>query len=214
VSFNLVESPYMFVNGELSGSACCVWVDGAGRTYVLSAAHVIDRVPGHTPIEWLTLDGNTGGGQTLEPTDSWIAVPGGELDAGLVEIGNTPGPFGNGGSYPWASSVVTWDEITVGRSVVICGKSRPIFATVANPIPFPPGEFFSNHTHGRLLRLAYDSHETAPGDSGGAVISLPEGKLLGMHVGIDPTQKYAWAVAAADVEEILSVPFPGLSLRP
>jgi hypothetical protein len=211
-SFNLATSPSVYVDGRLSGSATCVWRDGIARTFVLSAAHVID-VPAHTPIEWLTLDGDVGGGQTLDSALMWMPSGGGDLDAALVGISD-PGPFGKASAYPWASDIVSWADVDALASVVICGRSGPVPATFDRKLA--PGQQFSGHRHGRLLQLRYDFSQTQPGDSGGAVISLPEGRLVAMHVAehTEAGVSYAWAVAADDILIAFRTPFPGFELRP
>jgi hypothetical protein len=212
VAFNLGVSPAIYVDGVRSGSAAGVWRDGESRTYVLSAAHVIDRVPPHTPIQWMH-QGVVGGGQTVETALLWVPMDGGFLDAGLVSL-DRPGPFGMTGSYPWASDVMSWSAINHLTSVVICGKSGVVQATFDRSLP--AGQPFSEHRHGRLLQFRYDFGQTQPGDSGGAVIALPEGTLVGVHVAehVEAGLEYAWAVPAVDIQEVFAHLRPGFEPRP
>ncbi len=211
---NLVASPTVFVDGAPMGSASCVWVAGSLTTYVLTAAHVVDAAPAHTPIQWMTPDGDTGDGRTVEAHLNWIPVDGGLLDAGLISV-DEPGPFGIFGDYPWASSILGFDKVIPGTSAVICGRSQPVFCTFDGLER--PGRLFSLQRHGRLLRFTFDSAETVGGDSGAPVISLPEGMLIGMHVGerVEPDgRRFAWAVAATDIQNEFEKVMPGFSLRP
>lgn len=214
MAFNLATSPSIFVDGAPFGSAAGVWQDGAANLYVLSAAHVIDGVPGHTPVQWMALDGTVGGGQTVDASLTWLDMPDGLLDAGLMRILDG-GPFDASDEYPWASLIAPFDEIAHVRSVLICGKSGPVPAVFDCVVP--PGRVFpAGRRHGRLLQFRYDFGETQPGDSGGAVISMPEGKLVGVHVAehVEAGAPYAWAVAADDICQAFATPLPGFAVRP
>jgi hypothetical protein len=210
VAFNLVTSPSIYVDGTLAGSAAGVWTDGAANLYVLSAAHVVGGVPPHTPVQWLSLDGSVGVGQTVDAELTWLQMQGGgRLDAGLVRIVDA-GPFASSEDYPWASEIAPLAEVHHIESVVICGKSGPVAAVFDRVIPagqaFPAGR-----VHGRLLQFRYEFGETQPGDSGGAVISLPEGRLVGIHVAehLAAGVSYAWAIAAEDMFDAFEDPLPG-----
>ena len=211
-TFNAVPSPNVLVMGESKGSACCVWQDGLA-SYVLSAAHVFDGAVAGAPVQWL--GGSTlGFGQKLAGNLYWMPVEGGLLDAGLATI-SSAGSFGSPSQYPWAGHVMEWHEIPGVRSVVICGKRGIVFATVDDQLAAGtrriPG---TSSFYGRLVRLRYDNASTFGGDSGAAVISLPEGKLLGMHIGRDLDKQFSLAVPAADVRDTFGKTFFGFHLRP
>jgi hypothetical protein len=214
MAFNLATSPSIFVDGRLTGSAAGVWRDAADNLYVLSAAHVVDGVPAHAAVQWLSLGGSVGAGQTVDDGLTWLPTDGGALDAGLVRIVDA-GPFDTAFEYPWASDVASFDEAAHVASVVICGKSGPVPAVFDRVIPagriFPAGR-----RHGRLLQFRYGFGETQPGDSGGAVISMPEGRLLGVHVAehFEAGTPFAWAVPAEDIRDAFVGPLPGFSVRP
>ena len=210
-AFNLRPSPDVLVDLEVRGSACCVWQDGL-RSYVLSAAHVIESTQEGEGRQWF--DGVQAGlGLTVAPELYWLHVAGGRLDAGLASI-RISGPFGSPFGYPWAGQVMTWNEIDSIRSVRICGRSGEVFATFQNKVQ--PGRQFDGipHRYGRLLRFRYDFKQTLKGDSGAPVISLPEGKLVGMHVAASADRMFSFAVAAIDILETFAARLPGFRLRP
>lgn len=187
-----------------------MWRDGL-RKYVLSAAHVVHGA-GPQAVHWIS-GSQIGFGVTVDPDLCWLSVDGGRLDAGLTAI-RVSGPFGSSAGYPWANQVMTWHEIDSVRSVRICGRSGEVFATFVDKVA--AGLTFDGmpHRYGRLLRCRYDFARTEPGDSGAAVISLPEGKLLGMHVAKSADLRYSYAVAAIDVLETFATKLPGFGLRP
>jgi hypothetical protein len=218
MSVNLVASPAIFVDGKRSGSCSCVWTDGAGVQYLLSASHVVADVPPYTPVQWMSGSGVTGDGQTLDAGFNWMPLNdggGGLLDASLIRINNA-GPFARTGTYPWATAVplVGSGPPLRGSGAVICGKSGPIFATYDGIEP--AGQWFSNHVHGALLRFAFDFpvDHTSAGDSGGPVIATGDQLLIGVHVAITDDHRFAWAVPIDDVQRLIAPNFPGLSLRP
>jgi hypothetical protein len=213
MSFNIATSPYLYVNGVPTGSACCVWRDGQS-SYVLSAAHVLGGLTPGTPVSWYGLaDGTFGHGVTLEPDYYWRPVPGGDLDAGLALV-SQPGPFGTSDGYPWGFPVAQWPGVSDHESVAICGKSGPVFATFDATLS--AGISIHNHQYGRLLQFRYDRKETEGGDSGSPIVSLPDGMLVGMHVAIHTVGgiDYSWAVSAEDILNAYAPSLPGFALRP
>ncbi len=210
MSFRAVPSPDLIVSHIAVGSACCVWRDGL-RSYVLSAAHVVANLPEGTPVQWLS--GNAIGlGTTLPVTLSFIQANGGVLDAALIEIKNI-GPFQNPTDYPWGTPVMPRSLLATVRSVVICGKFGQVFATFAGVIA--AGRVLDGRRYGPLLKFRYDSpNPTLRGDSGAPVISLPEGMLVGMHLGKDADNQHSLGVAAHDILDAFGSQLPGFQLRP
>ena len=211
-TFNAVPSPNILVLGAPQGSACCVWKDGIS-SYVLSAAHVFEGHGPDTAVQWIG-GGSVGFGLTTSRDLYWMAVPGGLLDAGLARITGM-GVFAGTTHYPWAGQVMEWHEIPSVRSVVICGKFGIVFSTFhsqlaagARTIPD------TSDTYGRLVRLRYDTGSTMDGDSGAAILSLPEGKLVGLHIGRDIDRRFSLAVPAADVRDTFKQKLFGFELRP
>jgi hypothetical protein len=209
--YHLGPSPDLLIQLESTGSACGVWRDGL-RTYVLSAAHVVATAAEGEAVHWIA-SGKVGFGITVDPSLAWLPVAGGRLDAGLASI-RVGGPFGATSTYPWAGEVMAWHEIDSVKSVRICGHSGEVFATFVDKVP--AGLQFSGipHRYGRLLRCRYDYRRTEPGDSGAPVISLPEGKLMGMHVATSKDRLFSYAVPAIDILDTFGPKLPGFRLRP
>jgi hypothetical protein len=213
MSFGIGRSPGVFIDQRSAGSACCVWRDGL-RTYVLTAAHVVAGLAEGSVIGWRSAVGEPAGfGQTLDPSLYWLAANGGELDAAPVPI-SVAGPFAMTREYPWANRIMAWNEIPDSLQAIVCGQHGPRFAAFDRRVP--PGEPGpSGHSHGRLLRFRLDDIPTMPGDSGCPVIALPEGSLVGLHVGLDRAdRRFSFAVAAADVRNAFFFELPGFDLRP
>ncbi len=209
--FSLAPSPDILVDGSPSGSACCVWRDGL-LDYVLTAAHVLEAAAPDAAVAWAGIDGSVGYGQTSQSHPYWVAVAGGNLDAGLVTI-SEPGPFASSSAYPWGSPPLAWADVDQVASVMICGKYSQVYATFDRRIA--AGELVESHRYGRLLQFRFDGATTRPGDSGAAVISLPEGMLVGMHVArhTDGDVSYSWVVSADDILMTFGG-LPGFRLRP
>ncbi len=210
MAFEIVPSPNVFVDLESAGSACCVWKDGL-RSYMLSASHVLADQPEGAAILWKGVIGGTGLGQILDPSFYWMSSHGGQLDAGLAAITNE-GPFATSVGYPWGQQVMSWEAIDSVRSVIVCGKRGSRFARFTDKVT---GRHEDHRLLGRLLRFRFDTDDTEHGDSGAPVISLPEGMLVGMHIGVDNIDpRFSLAVAAADIQEAFAQRLPGFALRP
>ena len=207
---NIIASPTVCVLGQPCGSASGVWLDGSNHKYLLTAAHVLSPFPPFSATQWVSASGETGGGQTLDGTFNWTTTNGGLLDAGLIAI-QDEGPFGSESSYPWGTPPAASPP---SGSVVICGMNGPVFATFTGWEP--PGVKFDGDTrpHGRLMKFSYDSGATRPGDSGGAVIALPEGTIVGVHVGEQTKTQTAWAVYIEDIVDNFAPLLPGFRPRP
>jgi hypothetical protein len=207
-ALSVIESPDVMVGFSSAGSACCVWRDGAGD-YIATAAHVLTGVPAGTRMRWISNDLSTSGGGTPLTSSLWLPVPGGRLDAGLVRI-DDPGPFRDGGPYPSGAPLLGWEAIANGLVVQICGKHGVTTAEVSAKVP--AGLDFKGHVHGRLVQFRFLHGETDAGDSGAAVISLPEQMLVGMHVARDGTRSLA--VPAEDIRDAFGALMSGFDLRP
>lgn len=214
MSSSFAPSPNVLVDFASAGSACGVWRD-ALTTYVLSAAHVFEGAGPSPIVQWLSLDLASSGGGVLIADELWEDLPGGgELDAALVRV-TEPGPFESGGRYPHGSQILGWHALEPGLIVQICGKHGTVTAQLTRKLP--AGETFEGHVHGRLLQCAFLDGHTDPGDSGAAVISMPEGMLVGMHItrDIDALDRQSsLAVAAEDVRTTLGRLRPGFDVRP
>ena len=210
----MILSPDVMVGFDSVGSACCVWRD-ALSTYLLSAAHVFTDVQDGTRIRWLSPDLTASGSGTPLLSRLWLPMPGGELDAGLVQI-DDPGPFRVGGLYPKSEQILSWHGIGEGTVVQICGTHGSPVATFARKRP--AGDAFKGHTHGRLLQFRFiESFTTSPGDSGAAVISLPEGLLVGMHIVLHRDEQgvpHSLVVPAEDIRDTFGALLPDFGLRP
>lgn len=212
MGFSIVPSPEVLVQAVPLGSSCCVWRDGL-REYMLSAAHVVGDLPEGSAIQWISLAGQVGLGTTVDPSLYWITTQGGAMDAGLVAI-SSPGPFSFPSSYPWGGQVMEWHELDFikGRPVIICGKSGQTFGTFEGKRP--AGQIIGGRIRGRLLRCRYDHAPSVGGDSGAVVLSLPEGKVIGVHIAKDADERFSLAVPACDVLEAFEQRLPGFHLRP
>lgn len=208
------RSPGVFVDSQPAGSACCVWRDGL-RTYVLTAAHVVAPLAESSIVEWRSQSGDASGfGQTLDSSFHWVPVDGGNLDAAPIPIASA-GPFASAAGYPSGSRIVEWSDILDSQEVMVCGKHATRFATLDRRVGAGQVSDLSGHVHGRLLRFRFDDIQTMPGDSGCPVISMPEGLLIGMHLGLDSAdQRFSLAVSAADVRNAFFFRLPGFDLRP
>ena len=209
MNFRATPSPDLIVSQTPAGSACCVWHDGL-RSYVLSAAHVVDGQPEGSAVQWLG-GGAIGMGTTLAPALSFIEADGGVLDAALIAIKDF-GPFQNRADYPWGLPIMPRTSFSTIRSVVICGKFGLVFATFAGEVA--AGRIIDGRRYGPLLAFRYDTPDpTMRGDSGSAVLSLPEGMLVAMHLGKDADNQRSLGVAAADIVEVFGLHL-GIQLRP
>jgi len=200
MSFSFAESPNVLVDFQSMGSACGVWEDGLA-TYVVSAAHVFDQAGSEPLVQWVDGSFNIGSG-VLRADLLWQSTSAGPLDAGIVRI-EDPGPFRLGGDYPYGSDILEWDAITEDLVVKICGKHGTRLAGSVRKQN--GGLVFENHRHGRLLIFPLMDGETLPGDSGAAVVSMPEGMLVGHHVTLhhdDQGIACSVVVPAADVRDL------------
>lgn len=202
------------------GSASCLWKDGSGRRYVISAAHVVGHLSDNSPVLWVGINGEIGTGFTMAPGFYWKRVDDGDLDAGPVLV-QEPGPFAFAASYPWGAPVESVNQIRPDESVGICGKWGLVFATFAGL--GPERAFFNGHVHSRLLRFRYDpaseqldaSHDmTDPGDSGAPIVSMFDGALLAIHVAREITgnERFSLGVPAEDVLAAFQHDLPGFTL--
>lgn len=209
----VVQSPNLMIGFEPAGSACGVWRDGLS-SYVLSAAHVLDNLPVATPIGWLSANPfESGSGATLDPSMVWLPVEGGRLDAALVRIENL-GPFRIGGPFPTGFRVLPAATLSPGLVVTICGKHGLEPARFRDILP--AGDEFNGRRHGRLLRFEFETDSmTDPGDSGAAILTEPEGMLVGMHIALRTNGgRFSLAVPADDVRDTFGLFLPGFTLRP
>ena len=211
--FELIESPNLLVDLVAAGSACCVW-HTALSAYIVTAAHVVEGAPPGTPVLYRSADGTAQGMGAARSDLAWLPMQGGQLDGGLVEIGDE-GPFRAGGEYPRGSRILSWEGTRPDMVVQICGKHGMETARCLRK--WPAGEVFENRRHGRLIEFrVLGGLATDPGDSGAAIISLPEGMLVGMHIAAfrEAGATHTLAVAAEDIRETFSALLPGFDLRP
>lgn len=201
MAFSFVRSPDVLVDFQSAGSASGVWEDGLA-TYVLSAAHVFDQAGQAPLVQWLDDDFSIGSGVLLA-SHLWAETTDGLLDAGIVRVEDA-GPFRMGGSYPYGSEILEWDAITENLVVEICGKHG---TRVGDSVrKRAAGLEFGGHRHSRLLLFRLNNGETHDGDSGAAVISMPEGMLVGHHITLHRDARgvpFSVVVAAADVRDVL-----------
>jgi hypothetical protein len=160
-------------------------------------------------MRWLSADLSSSGNGTPVTSEVWLPVRGGRLDAGLIRI-DDPGPFRGGGPYPRGQGVLPFDGITTDLVVEICGKHGRTTARFDKHIA--AGLDFQGHRHGRLLRFRFLVGETDPGDSGAAVVSMPEQMLVALHIARDGARSLA--VPAADIREAFGALRFGFDVRP
>lgn len=212
MGFSFARSPDVLVDFQSAGSSSCVWEDGLA-TYVLSAAHVFDQAGQAPLVQWLDEDFAIGSGVLLASL-LWEETMDGLLDAGIVRIEDA-GPFRIGGSYPCGSEILEWDAITENLVVEICGKhGTRVGESVRKRAA---GLEFSGHRHSRLLMFRLTNGETRDGDSGAAVVSMPEGMLVGHHITLHHDAlgvPFSVVVPAADVRDVLGARLGAFRLRP
>lgn len=203
----VIESPDLMIGFRSAGSACCVWRDGAGE-YVATASHVLTAMTATDRMRWISNDLLSGSGTPLID-ETWLPVPGGRLDAGLIRI-DDPGPFRPDGPYPSGTGILPLTAMTSSLVVEICGKHGRTTARFDGHVD--AGFTFRGHRHGRLLRFSFLAGETDPGDSGAAVLSMPDQMVVGMHIAREGS--HSFAVPAADIREAFGALRFGFNLRP
>lgn|GEM_PF-5291678 len=201
---NIRSSPIIQGNRKQGSFAGVLKRPGEGEIYLLTARHVVtDILPAE--VEWNVEKPpfpGRGRGSGRLPLDMYYKDPdtgvSGFFDAAVVQIVEKE-LLVDSTQFAWSDEVLSWPEVQEPRDVYVCGANGVRSARFSKVVEtgWPIKTRLGLVGYWRMVCYELQGGLTSDGDSGAPVITVNDGKLVGIHVA--RKGRFIFAMPAVDV---------------